>query len=75
MVEIELSPRSKTSWSGISDHVLIAEASSPSWVEVALVVVLSELLEDVLTKVIVVTITSWEEDAIKLGELGVDGLL
>ena len=75
MVEIELSPRSKTSRSGVSDHVLIAEASTPSWVEVALVVVLSELFEDVLAKVIVVTITSWEEDTIKLGELGVDGLL
>ena len=60
MVEIELSPGSKTSWSGVSDHVLIAEASSPSWVEVALVVVLFELFEDILAKVIVVAITSWE---------------
>ena len=65
-MEIVRSPRSKASWSGVSDHVLIAKAGSPSWVEVTLVVVLPKLLKDVEAKVIVVTITSWEQDAIKL---------
>jgi len=46
--------------------VLIPQASSPSWIEMPLIVTLFDIVEDITTNVIVITSTSWIKNAIDM---------
>lgn len=69
MVEVKLTPWVKASRCGVCYHVLVPETSSPSWVKGAVVIVIFKNVKDILTKLIVVTIASWEQDTIELCDL------
>jgi len=53
----------------VANQLLVSKTCTPSWIEVALIVIFYDLVKNKLSKIIVITVASWEEHTIKMLQL------